>query len=252
MSDSNNNSLVLAEPHDVENDTDEIKTRKAKARGISFVLAKAKGELGLARNPWVPADNRLTQRQRRMLELGSITNMLNEMPGGRSQVVKMLAYSAKILKDEHMSEILDLYLRLPKRDREKVSYEALCDATNTPWEHFLGQITAACYHHHHNLSSLILQSSHIEVLEKTIEFAKSPRGTKDREMLHKMAGVLDSAPNINITNTVTGAQTIIQEGSGLNAFEKSVMSSVSASRDNIIDAEVIEVSETNDVQHEDS
>ena len=94
--------------------------------------------------------------------------------------------------DPEIRAFLRKYDSLPIGDREHLSWEAIALAAKVNPKHLLGSIELAVGTYCLKKSRLIAVSSHPQIMEKRVEFAKMAGGEKDRTALDIMSGMQQS------------------------------------------------------------
>lgn len=115
-----------------------------------------------------------------------ISPILREIQGGKSKALKAMRFSAEPL----CVAFLEKYDSISPRDRERLSIEAIALAAKLNILHLWGEIMLAMREHSVNSVKMIAVAEHPEVMKKTIEYAKTPGGNRDRQHVHEMLGAL--------------------------------------------------------------
>lgn len=127
--------------------------------------------------------------------------------GGKATAVEYARLAAPI--DERFLRFIAAYDKLSATDQNEVRLEDLCRAAEILPHEFLGGIAAIAHKYNVDVGNLMAAIHHPEIVEATIESAKSPFGTDDRRMLHAHHGFLPS-PKGNTVNVPIQ----INQGSG--------------------------------------
>ena len=108
--------------------------------------------------------------------------------GGKATAIEYARLAAPI--DERFLRFICAYDKLSATDQNEVRLEDLCKAAEILPHEFLGGIAAIAHKYNVDVGNLMAAIHHPEIVEATIESAKSPFGTDDRRMLHTHHGFL--------------------------------------------------------------
>jgi hypothetical protein len=92
--------------------------------------------------------------------------------------------------DPDARKVLEKYYSIPEVYRRRLDIESFCVAAEVPPLRILELIVGTIVRLNHHLSEAIASVASPAVVNKTVEMALTPEGTKDREMLHKATGFL--------------------------------------------------------------
>lgn len=93
---------------------------------------------------------------------------------------------------ELIRPFLEKYDSLSDWDKRSIEFEAIAIAAGINIRHLWGEIMLAIREHSVNAVKLIAIAEHPKVIKKTIEYAQTPGGYRDRDTLHTMLGALPS------------------------------------------------------------
>lgn len=179
--------------------------------------------------------------------------------GGKTTCVE--AARLVVEQDERIKRFVHAYDTISETDKEKIILEDLCQAADISPDELLGLIIPALWKRNVDISKLIAAVHHPEIVEATIQAAKSPFGMPDRKMLHDHMGFLPlpKGQTINIDASrktlVAGGKVMIEDGApGLPTFEQDAIEGAQAVRGDagvnkvgqkaitgaVIDAEIVE------------
>lgn len=100
-----------------------------------------------------------------------------------------------------MQRVMDAYASLPKREQAKVLPEQLCDMAGVKPETLFGAVCEQLWAQS-RMECNVLAAIHMpRIMETTMKQAATPKGTKDREMVHKHTGFVPTpkpAPGASI------------------------------------------------------
>lgn len=129
-----------------------------------------------------------------------ITSVLKNSFGSVKSAVQAIRHS----NETTAIEFLAVYDEIPAGDRDYISIEAICLKANVLPSALLGSLFMACKDMKGKESALIAVLEHPGVLKKTVEYAKTPGGDRDRKMLHEAVGFLPTPKggsiNVNLLN----------------------------------------------------
>jgi hypothetical protein len=126
----------------------------------------------------------------------NISGLLRETKGGLKQVIAAMRFSS----DPIISTFFAKYDSLSEHDRNQLSIEAVCISAAIEPTHLLGSALLAIREHSVSRVKIIAISNHPDLMEKRIEFAKLPGGSKDRDAIDTALGFLPS--NRSTTNFI--------------------------------------------------
>lgn len=141
-------------------------------------------------------------------------------------------------EDERLKKVVFAWDGATERDREKIKLEDLCQAADISPDEFLGLIIPALWRRNLDIGRLISAMAHPQVVEASIQAAKTQWGALDRQMLHTASGFLPTkaGQQINIDNrkqtVVAGGQGKVSDTSapGLPSFEAEMIEGAEALR----------------------
>jgi len=145
--------------------------------------------------------------------------------GGKESCIE----AARLIQDqdERIKRFVYAYDSASETDKAALVLEDLCSAADIPADELLGLIIPALWKRNVDISKLIAAVHHPEIVEATIQAAKSPFGMPDRKMLHDHMGFLPlpKGQTINIDASrktlVAGGKVMIEDGApGLPSFEQ--------------------------------
>jgi hypothetical protein len=120
-----------------------------------------------------------------LAETPRITHLLRPI-GGSRKVFEYLSGSEKT----EARKILELRIRLNKRQQAAVPFEAYCVAAGVSTKTMFGIISEEVMEQSGKARELIVNASRQDVIQAAVESAKTMTGTKDREYLLKHDGFL--------------------------------------------------------------
>ena len=146
--------------------------------------------------------------------------------GGKQTAVE----AARMIEgdDPRMKKIVHAWDSATERDRASVKLEDLCAAADITPDEFLGLVVPALFRRNLDIGRLIAAMAHPQVVEASIQAAKTQWGSLDRQMLHTQSGFLPTkaGQQINIDNRkqtlVAGGGSGVKDTSapGLPSFEQ--------------------------------
>lgn len=104
--------------------------------------------------------------------------------GGQNRVFECLAGS----EEKEARLLVALKKRLTNQQAAHVPFEAFCVAAKVTTKRMFGIISQEIMEQSEKATALLAKAMHPEIVQKTIDFAMSPFGEKDRRMLHQNAG----------------------------------------------------------------
>jgi len=120
--------------------------------------------------------------------------------GGRETAIN----AARMIQDEdtRCHKVVYAWDSATQRDRDTIKLEDLCAAAGLTPDEFLGLIIPALWRRNLDIGKLIAAMAHPQVVEASIQAAKTQWGGMDRQMLHTASGFLPtkSGSQINIDN----------------------------------------------------
>lgn len=117
-----------------------------------------------------------------------ITPVLKQAEGGLPAVLAALRFS----NDLSAQHFVEKYDAVPVGDRAKLSWEAICLATEVDPSHLLGAAILALQTHSANTVRIIAVTNHPKLVRKRVEYAMLPGGDRDRNALDTAVGFLPS------------------------------------------------------------
>lgn len=155
--------------------------------------------------------------------------------GGRETAVN----AARMLQEENepCRKIVYAWDTATQRDRDTIKLEDLCAAAGISPDEFLGLIIPALWRRNLDIGKLIAAMAHPQIVEASVQAAKTTWGTLDRQMLHTQSGFLPTkaGQQINIDNRkqtlVTGGNSVKDTSApGLPSFEQDCITGAEALR----------------------
>jgi hypothetical protein len=156
--------------------------------------------------------------------------------GGKETAIN----AARLVEDERYQRLVWAYDNGTQRDKDTILLEDLCKIADIPADEFLGTVISALWKRQVDIGRLTAIAAHPEIVNATIEAAKTAFGNADRRFLLDHAGFLPKASG-QIINIDTRHQTVItHEGAkGLPSFEeegKEVHAAVRAGQRQLLEA----------------
>ena len=108
---------------------------------------------------------------------------------------------------EISQKFLEKYDEIPERDRESLTIEVIALAAGVDARALLGEILLAAREHSVNRVKLLAVEAHPDVMEKRIEYAKTPGGYRDRDALDTILGALPRSKTTFIDKFYAGSET---------------------------------------------
>lgn len=142
-------------------------------------------------------------------------------------------------EDERCKKIVYAWDTATQRDKDTIKLEDLCAAAGISPDEFLGLIIPALWRRNLDIGKLIAAMAHPQVVEASIQAAKTQWGSLDRQMLHTASGFLPTkaGQQINIDNRkqIVNANGQVSakdtSGPGLPSFEQDCIEGAEALRD---------------------
>lgn len=106
---------------------------------------------------------------------------------------------------EFSRKFLEKWDSIPERDRECLTIEVIALAAGVNPKTLLGEILLAAREYSGLKFKLIAVEAHPEILEKTIEYAKTPGGYRDRDTFHTILGALPRSKTTFIDKFYAGS-----------------------------------------------
>ena len=107
--------------------------------------------------------------------------------GGRQMLVDV---ARELSANEGVRLVCQYWDKLTKSQKNKTSLDELCEAAKVSPKDFISEVVGCMHEHNVDLTKAILAASMPSVMEKTVSFAMEEGNFKDREMFHKMTGLL--------------------------------------------------------------
>jgi len=123
------------------------------------------------------------------------------------EVGKRFAFTAMRFSSEPMVvAFLEKYDSISKRDRERLSMEAIGLGANLDLRHLLGEIVVAITEYSVTSVKIIARAAHPKVIKSRVKFAQQQEGYRDRDALDTMLGALPVSKGISIFNKIVTGQ----------------------------------------------
>lgn len=120
--------------------------------------------------------------------------------GGEEIVYEYLRAS----EDEEVKKLLEVYDKVDVRDHDFLSFEEYCGAAGVNSIHIYEKLAGVMAMQSDLTSSILAASAHPQVLQATIEIAKTEKGHRERKILHTASGFLPrpkgSQTNVTFNN----------------------------------------------------
>jgi len=132
-------------------------------------------------------------------------------------------------EDQRLKKLVYAYDNATLRDKASVRLEDLCAAADITPDEFLGLIVPALWRRNIDIGKLMHAMAHPQIVEASIQAAKTTWGTLDRQMLHTTSGFLPTKANGPMINIDNRKQTVNANGKvvgvdsgapGLPSFEQ--------------------------------
>ncbi len=107
---------------------------------------------------------------------------------------------------EISQQFLEKWDQIPERDRECLTIEVVALAAGVDPRALLGEILLAAREYSVNKYKLKALEAHPEILEKRIEYAKTPGGYRDRDAIDTILGALPRAKTTFIDKFYAGSE----------------------------------------------
>lgn len=147
---------------------------------------------------------------------------VNRIPGGIAAMLQI----ARMSDDPKVRSVADRYELLTEAEKKVVPIEQLCYEADVKQDVFFSEYSKAAFRSSMDVSKLIAAVSHPEVVQASVDAAKTPDGKADRAMLFRHSGFLPEKTGGNIfVNAQARAESkaaAISESSGLPSFEESM------------------------------
>lgn len=145
--------------------------------------------------------------------------------GGKQTAVEAARMAQE--DDPRLKKMVYAWDSATERDKTTIKLEDLCSAADITPDEFLGLIIPALWRRNLDIGKLIAAMAHPQVVEASIQAAKTQWGSLDRQMLHTASGFLPTkaGQQINIDNRkqiVNANGTTVKDTSapGLPSFEQ--------------------------------
>jgi hypothetical protein len=146
----------------------------------------------------------------------------NRIDGG----VKAMMPIVRLSEDPKVRNVAERWDLLSEPEKRVVPLEQLCFEAEVRQDVFIGEFIKAAFRENMNLSKITAAMAHPDVVQASIDAAKTPDGKADRAMLFKHSGFLPERTGGNIfVNAQARAESkaaAISESSGLPSFEESM------------------------------
>jgi hypothetical protein len=146
----------------------------------------------------------------------------NRITGG----VGFMMHMARLSEDPKIRGLADRWDLLTESEKKVVPVEQLCYEGDVKQDVFFADFTKTAFRANMDLSKLIAAISHPDVVQASVDAAKTPDGKADRAMLFRHSGFLPEKTGGNIfVNAQARAESkaaAISESSGLPSFEESM------------------------------
>ncbi len=119
----------------------------------------------------------------------NISSLLKQHKGGLKASIEAMRFSQHPL----IQDFLEKYDTIPSRDRNSLSWEAVCVAAEIPPESLLGPVILALRDYSANEVKIIAISHHSEVTRARVKFSQLAGGVSDRNALDTALGFLPTA-----------------------------------------------------------
>lgn len=130
----------------------------------------------------------------------NISDMIQRLLGKTAKAIAALRFSS----DPIVESLLDVYDKLPSGDRHLVPLEAICIKADVTAPAILGALMICIRQTKGQESAMKLMIAHPDIVQKTISYAKTAGGDKDRKMLHEASGFLPTKQGGNINVNLLG------------------------------------------------
>lgn len=121
--------------------------------------------------------------------------------GGKETAIN--AARLLIETDPRFKRLVYAYDSASEIDKKSIRLEDLCAAAEVTPDEFLGLTVPALWKRNTDMGRMLAAVSHPQIVETSIQMAKTPFGIKDRAMIFEHTGFLPtkSGPQINIDNS---------------------------------------------------
>ena len=133
-----------------------------------------------------------------MQKVPLITPQLKAAKGGLTAVLEAMRGSG----DDDLHTFLAKYDETGERDRESLTWEEIATSAGVATKALMGGIMIAMREQQQNVSSIMAMTSHPEIMEKRIEFAKKEGGVRDRDAVDTHLGFLPTKNGAVINNRI--------------------------------------------------
>lgn len=130
-----------------------------------------------------------------------VSHQFDYIDGGETMVIEYLRAS----DDEDVRKFLDVYDSVPSGERDFLSFEEFCAASDVSSAKLFGKLMEVTVTQSNQTSAIMAAMAHPSVLKKTIEIAKTDAGFKERKLLHTASGLLPSPKGSQTSITVNQA-----------------------------------------------
>jgi hypothetical protein len=111
--------------------------------------------------------------------------------GGEENLIEL----ARLSPDSKMRQVVQVWDRLTAEERRTIPLDQVLASVDQPAEDFLAEMVRAAHRHSVDFAGLALGLQLPSVVQATVKNALTPKGTKDREMILKHAGLLPVPSN---------------------------------------------------------
>lgn len=136
---------------------------------------------------------------------------------------RKIALEAMRFSDEPcIVEFLRVYDSTPVCDRKQIPLEAVALKAGVNLKELLGAIWICFKNIQSQKSGIMAMANHPDILKKTIDFAKKPKGQRDRRMLHEAVGFLPTPKGANFNLNIGMPEPAAKEDADVDAEEPEV------------------------------
>ncbi len=139
-----------------------------------------------------------------------ISSYLKEIRGGVNLVIKSLRFST----DPIAIAFLEKYDSISPRWRKNMPIEAIALAAEVDIKTLLGVVLIAVREDSASRVKILAMTSHPAVYRKRIEFAKRPKGYRDRDALDTLLGALPSPKGTTFIGKIINNASTDEDGDG--------------------------------------